>query len=38
MIGCAAAEHLQRGHTSPLTLGANSRMTLSDIMELYNSY
>src|SRR4028119_2223341 len=36
MIGCAAAEHLQRGHISPLTLGANSRMTLSDIMELYN--
>ena len=38
MIGCAAAEHLQRGHTSPLTLGANSRMALSDIMELYNSH
>ncbi|TAG47827.1 MAG: tRNA (adenosine(37)-N6)-threonylcarbamoyltransferase complex transferase subunit TsaD [Oscillatoriales cyanobacterium] len=36
MIGCAAAEHFQRGHTSPLTLGANSRMAVSDIMELYN--
>lgn len=36
MIGCAAAEHLQRGHISPLTLGANSRMPVSDVMELYN--
>lgn len=38
MIGCAAAEHLQRGHTSPLTLGANSRMPVSDVMELYKSH
>ncbi len=38
MIGCAAAEHLQRGHTSPLTLGANSRMPVSDVMELYISH
>ncbi len=37
MIGCAAAEHLQRGHISPLTLGANSRMPVSDVMELYSS-
>ncbi|NJM63934.1 MAG: tRNA (adenosine(37)-N6)-threonylcarbamoyltransferase complex transferase subunit TsaD, partial [Oscillatoriales cyanobacterium RU_3_3] len=36
MIGCAAAEHLERGHISPLTLGANSRMSLSDVMELYD--
>ncbi|MCU0547536.1 MAG: tRNA (adenosine(37)-N6)-threonylcarbamoyltransferase complex transferase subunit TsaD [Oscillatoriaceae cyanobacterium Prado104] len=36
MIGCAAAEHLERGHISPLTLGANSRMSLGDVMELYH--
>jgi N6-L-threonylcarbamoyladenine synthase len=36
MIGCAAAEHLQRGHASPLTLGAHSRMAVSDVMQLYN--
>jgi N6-L-threonylcarbamoyladenine synthase len=36
MIGCAAADHLQRGHISPLTLGANSRMGVSDVMQLYN--
>lgn len=36
MIACAAAEHLQQGHTSPLTLGAHSRMTISDVMQLYN--
>ncbi|NJK65656.1 MAG: tRNA (adenosine(37)-N6)-threonylcarbamoyltransferase complex transferase subunit TsaD [Microcoleus sp. CSU_2_2] len=36
MIGCAAAEHLQRGHASPLTLGAHSRMAVSDVMQLYS--
>lgn len=35
MIGCAAAEHLNRGHTSPLTLGATSRMAIADVMTLY---
>ncbi|MBW4468249.1 MAG: tRNA (adenosine(37)-N6)-threonylcarbamoyltransferase complex transferase subunit TsaD [Pegethrix bostrychoides GSE-TBD4-15B] len=35
MIACAAADHLNRGHCSPLTLGAQSRMPLSDVMQLY---
>lgn len=35
MIACAAADHLHRGHTSPLTLGAQSRMALTDVMQLY---
>jgi N6-L-threonylcarbamoyladenine synthase len=35
MIACAAAEHFQRGHTSSLTLGAQSRMSLADVMKLY---
>ncbi|WP_421656232.1 tRNA (adenosine(37)-N6)-threonylcarbamoyltransferase complex transferase subunit TsaD [Leptothermofonsia sp. ETS-13] len=35
MIACAAAEHLERGHTSPLTLGAQSRMAISNVMQLY---
>jgi N6-L-threonylcarbamoyladenine synthase len=35
MIGCAAADHLNHGHTSPLTLGAHSRMTLETVMQLY---
>lgn len=35
MIACAAAEHLERGHTSPLDLGVRSRMKLEDVMELY---
>jgi N6-L-threonylcarbamoyladenine synthase len=35
MIACAGAEHLQRGHTSPLTLGVLSRMPISQVMELY---
>jgi len=36
MIACAAADHLDRGHTSPLTLGAQSRMAISDVMDLYS--
>jgi N6-L-threonylcarbamoyladenine synthase len=36
MIGCAGAEHLSRGHVSPLTLGVQSRLPLNRIMELYN--
>jgi N6-L-threonylcarbamoyladenine synthase len=35
MIGCAAAEHLSRGHTSPLTLGVESRLALTQVMNLY---
>ncbi|HEY9848632.1 MAG TPA: tRNA (adenosine(37)-N6)-threonylcarbamoyltransferase complex transferase subunit TsaD [Leptolyngbyaceae cyanobacterium] len=35
MIACAAAEHLDRGHTSPLTLGVRSRLAITDVMQLY---
>ncbi|TBR57479.1 tRNA (adenosine(37)-N6)-threonylcarbamoyltransferase complex transferase subunit TsaD [Westiellopsis prolifica IICB1] len=35
MIGCAASNHLNRGHTSPLTLGVQSRLGLTQVMELY---
>jgi N6-L-threonylcarbamoyladenine synthase len=35
MIACAAADHLNRGHRSPLTLGVQSRMSLTDVMQLY---
>ncbi|NJO39987.1 MAG: tRNA (adenosine(37)-N6)-threonylcarbamoyltransferase complex transferase subunit TsaD [Cyanobacteria bacterium CRU_2_1] len=35
MIACAAADHFNRGHTSPLTLGVRSRMAISDVMQLY---
>ncbi len=37
MIGCAAAEHFEKGHRSPLTLGAQSRLPVSDVMKLYRS-
>jgi N6-L-threonylcarbamoyladenine synthase len=35
MIACAAADHLNRGHRSAMTLGAQSRMAISDVMQLY---
>ncbi|MBW4522792.1 MAG: tRNA (adenosine(37)-N6)-threonylcarbamoyltransferase complex transferase subunit TsaD [Scytolyngbya sp. HA4215-MV1] len=35
MIACAAAEHFDRGHASPLILGAQSRLAISDVMRLY---
>ncbi len=35
MIGCAAAEHLNRGHPSRLTLGVQSRLAITDVMQLY---
>lgn len=35
MIGCAAAEHLERGHTSALTLAAQSRLAITKVMSLY---
>lgn len=37
MIGCAAAEHFDRGHTSPLTLAVQSRMAITKVMQLYSS-
>ena len=37
MIGCAAADHFNRGHVSPLTLGARSRLPLTDVMQLYST-
>ena len=35
MIACAAADHLNRGHTSKITLGTYSRMPLEEMMQLY---
>jgi N6-L-threonylcarbamoyladenine synthase len=35
MIGCAAAEHLSRGHTSPFNLGVQSRLSITEVMSLY---
>lgn len=35
MIGCAAADHFNRGHTSSLTLAGQSRMAIEDVMQLY---
>ncbi len=35
MIGCAAAAHLDQGHTSCITLAAQSRLTITDVMQLY---
>jgi len=36
MIGCAAADHFDRGHISSLELGVRSRLPLGSVMELYN--
>ncbi|WP_017301048.1 tRNA (adenosine(37)-N6)-threonylcarbamoyltransferase complex transferase subunit TsaD [Nodosilinea nodulosa] len=38
MIGCAAADHLNCGHRSSLELGAQSRLDLARVMELYTSH
>ncbi|MEM9092156.1 MAG: tRNA (adenosine(37)-N6)-threonylcarbamoyltransferase complex transferase subunit TsaD, partial [Cyanobacteria bacterium P01_F01_bin.53] len=35
MIACAAAERFEQGHRSPLTLGAQSRLPITEIAELY---
>ncbi|BDA68694.1 O-sialoglycoprotein endopeptidase [Calothrix sp. PCC 7716] len=35
MIGCAASEHLALSHTSPLSLGVQSRLALTEVMKLY---
>lgn len=37
MIACAAADHLNRGHSSSLALGVQSRMSLTDVMQLYQN-
>ncbi len=36
MIGCAAAEHLKRGHTSPMSLKVKSRLAVTEVMQLYS--
>ncbi|MGB8702216.1 MAG: tRNA (adenosine(37)-N6)-threonylcarbamoyltransferase complex transferase subunit TsaD [Thermosynechococcaceae cyanobacterium] len=36
MIACAAADHLALGHQSPFTLGAQSRLAIADVMDLYS--
>lgn len=35
MIGCAAAAHLSRGHTSSLTLNVTSQLSITEVMQLY---
>ncbi|TVP61349.1 MAG: tRNA (adenosine(37)-N6)-threonylcarbamoyltransferase complex transferase subunit TsaD [Leptolyngbya sp. LCM1.Bin17] len=35
MIGCAAADHLNHGHCSGLEIGAQSRLAITRVMELY---
>lgn len=37
MIACAASDHLNRGHTSRLTLGVQSRLPITDVMQLYQT-
>jgi N6-L-threonylcarbamoyladenine synthase len=37
MIGCAAVEHLQRGHISRLDLGVKSRLSIMEVMSLYSA-
>ena len=36
MIGCAAAEHYELGHRSPIDLKVQSRMPITDVMKLYS--
>ncbi len=38
MIGCAAVSHLNRGHISPLTLGVQSRLAVTEVMQLYQNF
>ncbi len=35
MIACAAAEHFDRGHISPLSLSVSSRLPITEVMSLY---
>jgi N6-L-threonylcarbamoyladenine synthase len=37
MIACAAADHWNQGHRSPLSLGVHSRMPLERVMDLYET-
>jgi N6-L-threonylcarbamoyladenine synthase len=37
MIGCAATDHFNRGHRSSLSLGAQSRLAIADVMSLYRN-
>lgn len=37
MIACAASEHLDRGHVSELSIAAQSRLPLSEVMTLYRA-
>jgi N6-L-threonylcarbamoyladenine synthase len=37
MIGCAAAAHLSRGHVSRLDLGVQSRLSIMEVMSLYQT-
>ncbi len=37
MIGCAAADHFDRGHISSLELGVRSRLPLGSVMELFDT-
>lgn len=36
MIACVAADRLEQGYTSPLSLGVQSRMPVTEVMNLYN--
>jgi N6-L-threonylcarbamoyladenine synthase len=36
MIGCAGADHLEHGHTSSLGLAAQSRLPITQVMQLYS--
>jgi N6-L-threonylcarbamoyladenine synthase len=36
MIGCAASDHFDRGHTSSLNLGVQSRLAITEVMKLYD--
>jgi N6-L-threonylcarbamoyladenine synthase len=36
MIGCAAADHLERGHRSGLNLAVQSRLPIGQVMQLYS--
>jgi N6-L-threonylcarbamoyladenine synthase len=37
MIGCAAADHFNRGHISSLTLGVQSRLGVTQVSQLYKN-
>ncbi len=35
MIACAAVDHFEKGERSPLTLGGQSKLSLTDLVQLY---